>query len=232
MAQTKRFDVSTDFKADLEALKTERESYRTAKLQERQEVQKTRTLALAEKMVDVRIRVLEAQKNRILNGRCSNIKAIDVATPVNSAITSMSADLTTYLGTIQGLTDLAAIRAELKEAIDTTKVFSALNPAISGLCASGRILDRIADKIEPAVARAEADGSDVAAIEVLIASAKTKINEAITIFTSVLNDPGASTAKDSIKAGRDQLKAAHQDLVAAVQELRKLGGNTTTETPE
>lgn len=226
LAQSSRFDVNTQFKADLEALKTERESYRASKLQERQDIQKTRTLALAQKMVDVRIRVLEAQKNRILNGRCSNIKAIDVATPVNAAINSLSADLKTYLTTIEALTDLAAIRTELKEAVDTTRVFSVLNPAISGLCASGRILDRITDKIDPAVDEAKAAGTDTTAIEALIASAKTKVNEAVVLFTKALNKPSASDAKATIKAGRDKLKAAHQDLVSAVQALR--GAETKT----
>lgn len=229
LAQGNKFDVNSQFKTDLEALKTERQAYREAKLQTRLDIQKTRTLELAKKLVAVRIKVLEAQKNRITKGRCSNIEAIDVVTPITAAIDKLSADLTEDLAAIELLTDVVTMRTELKKAIDTTKVFSVLNPAISGMCASGRILDRIADKIDPAVAEAKTAGTDVTAIETLTASAKTKINEAATLFTTVLNNPGATDAKASVKAGRDKLKAAHQDLVNAVQALR--GSDAADSTP-
>lgn len=223
---TKNSDsVRTKFKTDIETLKLERNSYKEAKKAERAEALKTKTVSYAEKQINVRLKVLTEQEKRLSSANCARVTSVDVKTPVTTVISTLRTDLNTALTKIKAAESSDIARAELKAAIEKTRVFMYINPAISGLCRAGRLMDKITDRFDPLVAKLKEKQVDTTNLEKELTSAKASLNSAIDTYKKVLSNPGSASNKDLLNTAKSHLQAAKTALSGFKSQLSEISVN-------
>lgn len=221
--------IRSKFKTDLETLKTDRKAFIESKKVERTEILKTKTISFAEKQINVRLKVLTEHERRLSSSQCSKITSTDVKTPVTAAITAMRADLNAALVKIKAATTAEAATAELKTAIEKTRVFMYLNPAISGLCRAGKLMDKIVDRFDPLIIKLKAKDIDTTNLEKELTDAKASINAAIVTYGKILATPASTDNKTLLTTAKTQLKAAKTSLSNFKTELAKIASDLKTD---
>lgn len=214
--------VRAKFKTDLEAMKLERSAYKEARSTERAEALKTRTVTYAEKQINIRLKVLTEQERRLSGANCSKVTSVDVKTPIATAITTLRNDLNAALAKIKAAGTAEVARTELKSAIEKTRVFMYINPAISGLCRAGKILDRINDRFDPLIVKLKEKQVDTTVLEKELANAESSLMAAIDTYKKVLSNPSSTNNKDLLTSAKAQLKAARTSLSNFKTELAKI----------
>lgn len=220
--------VREKFKTDLETLKTNRKSFVEAKKSEKAELFLTRSKTFSKQQLTIRDKVLTEQEKRLSAAACSGITSIDVKTPVQASVDAAQKTLATAATAIDSATTADQARTTMKTAVETTRVFAVLNPAISGLCISGRMLDKITAKYDPLVARVKKTGTDTTKLEGYLADAKTQINSAVVIYKAVLANTGATNAAEQLKTAKGYLEKARQALKAFSEELTTIKATLKT----
>lgn len=210
------------FQDDLSALKTERKTLQETRKTERADQQKIKTIQMAEKQLMVRSKVLDEQKRRINQARCSQTTSVDVSSLASAAINKANTTLDTALAAVKSAPSAETARQELKKAIESTRIFAVLNPAISGLCAAGRVTDRINGPLTEVVTKLKTEGKTTQNLEKYLAEAKVSAQSAVNSYTTTLNDPSNPNAKTTLTTAREQMKTTRSSLATFRDELEKL----------
>jgi hypothetical protein len=203
-------------------MERERKRYSEARRSERPEELRTRTIDFAEKQINTRLKVLSEQSQRFSSTRCAEVVSIDTKSPINSALDSAKRDLNTALAKIKEANTAESARTELKSAIEKTRVFMYINPAISGLCQAGKVLDKIQNKFNPLVKKLKEKGVDTVTLEKELSSAENSILAAIDSYKKVLSNPSSPTNKDLLNSAKAHIKSARTALANFKVELAKI----------
>jgi hypothetical protein len=154
-------------------------------------------------------------------------------------ISSASSGLLSVDAKVQADTDLTTARADAQTIVTGFRVFVLVEPRTHLVIAAdietsaANRLATVADKLESAIATAQAKGKDVTAAKAAVADLRTQISTALgkaaTAASSVIgltaagypaNQPTLTAARDSVQSSRAALKAAVTDARAAVAGLK------------
>lgn len=133
---------------------------------------------------------------------------------------------------IQADTDVTTARADAQRIVTDYRVFVLVEPRTHLVIAAdidtagATRLTAVADKLDAAIAKAQANGKDVTGAKTALADMRSQISAAQAKSTAVpgsvlpLTAAGYPGNKPTLTAARDSLRAAHDELKAAIADAR------------
>lgn len=163
----------------------------------------------------------------------------DHRTALLNELDQAKAGLSALLAKIQGDSDVATLRADLRTIVDGYRVYVFLVPQVHLIVAADVMLaitatfDDIEVKLQALIDKAAAAGKDTAAAQAALVALQSAVGSAKTSATAVISDvlpltasgyPGnrgtISSARDKLRAARQSLNEARQQAKAAIDALR------------
>lgn len=171
-------------------------------------------IVFGDRATNQRLKALEEMENRLASGKCSAIGASTKAS-MTGQINSMRATINSQKGLIDKSVSLDEARKNVKAVFEKNRVFIHYIPALSGVCASQRVIDLVDGKLASAVALLKDAGRDTTTLEVEVNKAKSAATAAKELYEQVIADPSAASAHATIDAAAVKLKEAKVALEAA-----------------
>lgn len=172
--------------------------------------------------------------------KLSTAQKSDLKAQIQAQIDSLNA----LQAKINADTDITTLRTDVKSIVGNYYIFAFFRVKISLLVATNRMgtttdmLNTVYTKLQTRINEEQAKGTDVTALNILLADMLAKINSAKTQYDSAQTELSALTAegypgnrttllnaRTKIKQGEKDLRAAYQDAVKIRQGLGDVSGN-------
>lgn len=202
----------------LKAFKDAKETEKVAKLKK-----------FGDKAVEIRTASITELNKHLTEGRCRSLTAAQ-RTEISAALDAISLNLTAKQKEIESDTDLETAKADVKQVYSEHHVFAGIVPAVNGACIASRLVAVIDGKITDAVTKLKTAGIDTTAIEAKLATAKTKAEDAYTIYLSILKAPNATDLKAKFETAKADLQSVRQTLGDVKSDIGNLLGEYKTKT--
>lgn len=191
----------------------------------------TNLKAAGVKTIDTRLADVDRLINKI-NG-LSVITSSD-KTALVSILNSAKSGLETLSTKIQGDTDLATLKADIKSIFTAYRIYEVVNPKVSGLIVADRItalitkLQSVSGKLSGLITSVNASGKDTTQMSTFfsdyqtqITAAQSQVAAAKTSFEA-MDVTDTTAAKTDFEAGKADLKTAMSDLQNARRDLQSI----------
>jgi hypothetical protein len=196
--------------------------------------------------IDRRLATLTALSVRVAQGR--HLSSSDRARLTNE-IANEKSGLTSLRTKIDGDTDLATLRSDLHAIVADYRVYVLVVPQVRLTAAADAVLDvtdrfaTVDGRLAQRLAEAKAKGTDVTALEGLLADASSTVDAARSLAAAIPdqlaaltpagypgNRPTLLSARQSLRQARVDLRGARVDVRQVVDGLRAASAGTTTTT--
>lgn len=182
--------------------------------------------------IEVRIKVLNALKNRINNNK--HLAAADKTSLIADIDTNISG-LNTLKAKIEADTDIEVLRTDRQSIYTNFRIFAVVIPRTRGQIAAYEMefaasrIDQVLVKIQTRIDQAKAAGKDVTGLNNLMTDAKNKLADAKAKYQDAINQFKQATAsnypdgaKGFLEAGRNDLKTGKESLKAVREDISKM----------